>query len=114
MKNTEDVKPIREPQRPIWRTWKINVEKLSRMGYAILRTMAMLGPGGIRGKIVKGIVEGLTEGESGSVDGMFEKVVIEELVHGSSLICWNEGERHGLGGIYKMHRLVRRFIVAEM
>ncbi len=95
MKNTEDVKPIRESQRSIWTTWKISVEKLSEKGYSVLRTMAMLGPGVVREAIVKGIVGEFVEDAVESVDGMFEKVVIEELVHGSSLICRDEGEREG-------------------
>ncbi len=115
MRNTEEVKPIRDSQRSIWTTWKISVEKLSREGYAVLRVMAMLWPGGVGEAIVKGIVKEVTADERNSVGGMFQKVVIEELVHGSSLIRRNEGERAGdEGRMYRMHRLVRRFVVTEM
>ncbi len=40
--------------------------------------------------------------------------MIEELVQGSSLICQDELERGGERYIFRMHRLVRRFIVIEM
>ncbi len=115
MKNTEDVKQIRESQRSIWTTWKISVEKLSETGYAELQAMAMLGPCGVAEGIVKGIVKGLVADEEGSVDWVFRRVVIDEMVHGSSLVSRDEGESEGQEKcIYKIHRLVRRFILSDI
>ncbi len=86
MQNTEDAKPIRESQRSIWTTWKVSVGQMSEKAYSVLRSMAMLGPGGIGEAIVMGIVKGVTADEEGSVERMFQKNEIEELVCGSSLI----------------------------
>ncbi len=40
--------------------------------------------------------------------------MIEELVHGSSLICGDEGKESQQECIYRMHWLVRRFILSDM
>ncbi len=115
MKNTEEVKPIRESQRSIWTTWKISVRQLSEKAYAVLRTMAMLGPCGIAEAMVKRILKEIAADERGSVDWMFRSVVIGELVHGSSLIYRdNSGTGRQEGSVYRMHRLVRRFILSSM
>ena len=114
MKNTEEVKLIRESQKSIWTTWKISVEKLSQKGYAVLRVIAMLGQGGVGEAIVKEIVKGLARDEEGCVERMFRNVVVEELIHGSSLICRDEEGQRQEQWTYKMHRLVRRFIVSDM
>ncbi len=114
MKNTEEVKPIRDSQRSIWTTWKISVGKLSENAYAVLRSMAILGPGGVREAIVKRILKRVAADDEGSVDWMFPSIVIEELVHGSSLISRDGGETRRGDWMYRMHRLVRRFIVSDM
>ncbi len=111
MKNTEELRPIRKSQRSIWTTWRISVERLWRKAYAVLRAMAMLGEGGIGDAIVNGILKAVTEEEEGSVEGMFRNVIIEELVYGSSLVRWDDGEE---GYVYRMHRLVRQFILNSM
>ncbi len=60
-----------------------------------------------------GIVEGVAAGEGVGVETMFQKLVIEELVRGSSLICRDKGER-GEDWMYTIHTLVRRFILSDM
>ncbi len=113
MRNTDDVKPIRESQRSIWTTWKISVEQLSAKAYTVLRAMAMLGPGRVGEAIVTRIVNVVAADEGGSVDGMFEKIVIEELVQNSSLI-WRYTREGQERIMYRMHRLVQRFILSDM
>ncbi len=113
LRSTEDSKPIRESQRSIWTTWRISVERLSDKAYSILRAMAMLGPDGVEERIVKRIVKEVT-GEKSNVDRMFRSLVMEDLIHGSSLICRDEGEREQGGEKYRMHRLVRRFVVSDV
>ena len=115
MKNTEEMNPIRESQRSIWTTWKISVQQLSVKASTVLRAMAMLGSGGVEEAILKSILKGVAGDEGGYVGQVFRNIVIGELVHGSSLICRAEGEREGQEGrVYKMHRLVRRFILSDM
>ena len=117
MNKTEEVKPIQDSQRSIWTTWKISVQKLSEKACMVLRAMAMLGQGGIREALVKGILKAVTATEdgSGSVKVMFQNVVMKELMHGSSLIWRDKGEGKGEERwMYSMHRLVRRFILNDM
>ncbi len=115
MKNTEEVKPIRKSQRSIWTTWRIIVQKLSDKAYSVLRAMAMLRPGGVGEAIVIGIVKGVTGDERDSLKGVFQKVVVEELVQGSSLISQDKRERKGREGrMYRMHGLVRRFVIIDI
>ncbi len=115
MKNTDEVKPIQESQRSIWTTWQISVGHLSNEAYSVLRAMAMLGAKGVGEAIVKGIVIRITGDGAGSADRMFRTIVIEALVHGSSLIRRDEGERQGREGwMYRMHRLVRLFVLRKM
>ncbi len=107
MKNTEDMKPIRESQRSIWTTWKMSVGRLSGKAYGVLRAMAMLGAVGVEEAILKGIVKGFARDEEGIGELMFRNVVIKELIHGSSLIFRGEGERDGREGyMYRMLGLV--------
>ncbi len=113
MKNTLEMKPVRESQRSIWTTWRISVGQLSTEAYSVLLAMAMLGPGGVEDVIVKEIVKGVTGDEGGNIDRMFRNVVVEELAHGSSLVCRNEAEGRQEGWMYNMHRLVRGFILSE-
>ncbi len=113
MKKTEEVKPIQDSQRSIWTTWKINVKKLSGRACRVLQAMAMLGQGGIEKTIVDGILMALAADDDGKVQGMFRKVIVEELMHGSSLISHDErGEEERR--IYKMNRLVRLFVLNNM
>ncbi len=115
MKNTEEMKPIRESQRSIWTTWKMSVARLSGKAYRVLRAMAMLSPVGVGQAIVEGVVKRFAGDEGGSIELMFRNVVIKELIHGSSLIFQDEGERYGReGSRYRMHGLVRRFILSDM
>ncbi len=86
MNKTEEVKPIQDSQRSIWTTWKISVQKLSEKACMVLRAMAMLGQGGIREAIVKGILKTSTKDGSGNAKGMFQNVVMKELMHDLSLI----------------------------
>ncbi len=91
------------------------MRQLLKTAYAVLQAMALLGLGGVGEGIVRGIVKGAAGSEGDNVGRMFRKVVIEELVHGSSLICRDEGQREGQGGcLFAMHRLVRRFILSDM
>ncbi len=113
MRNTEEVKPIRESQRSIWTTWKISVGQLSGDAYEVLRVMAMLGPGGVGVPILEGILEGVAADAGRSVDWMFRNIVVGELIHGSSLICRYAGQGQE-GDMYRMHRLVRLFVVSDM
>ncbi len=77
--------------------------------------MAMLGAGRVGERIVKRIVGRVTGDEGSSLDRIFRKIVIEALVHGSSLICWDEGGRKGdVGWMYRMHRLVRLFVLTKL
>ncbi len=110
---TEDLKSIRESQRSIWTTWKIRVQKLSAKAYKALGAMAMLRQGGIEEEIAKSILKAATTGEGGSVEIMFETVIVKELMHGSSLIWCDGGEREG-SWVYRMHRLVRLFILKDL
>ncbi len=112
MKNTDELTVIRESQRSIWTTWKISVQRLSVRAYTVLRAMAMLGPAPVREAIVSRILKVSMADESGRVERKFRDVITEELVHGSSLICRDQGE--GRGDVYKMHRLVQRFILSDM
>ncbi len=117
MNKTEEVKPIQDSQRSIWTTWKISVQKLSEKARAVLRAMAMLGQGGIREAIVKGILKAATATEDGSSNFkvLFQNVVMKELMHGSSLIWRDKGEGEAEERwMYMMHRLVRRFILNDM
>ncbi len=109
----EDLAPIQESQRSIWTTWRISVDKLTGKAYTILRAMAMLGHGGIGVAVVNGILKAAAAVESGSVKVMFRKVIMKELMHGSSLVWRDEG---GAGGrsLYGLHRLMRRFILNDM
>ncbi len=68
---------------------------------------------------MKGIVKGIAGDKGASCDKIFLKSVIVELVHGSSLICLDKEEGAGEervqeGCIYRMHRLVSRFIVRDI
>ncbi len=113
----EEVRRIRELQRSIWTTWKISVEKISEKAYTVLRAMAVLGSAGVGKAIVKGILEAATANGDGVVEEMFRKVILEELMRGSALIWCDEGEGEGecqARRIYKMHRLVRRFVLSDM
>ncbi len=114
MNNTDQVKLIRKSQRSIWTTWKISVQQLSEKGSAVLGAMALLGPAGVGEGIMRRIVKQLEENEGSNVDRIFRKVVVGELVQGSSLIYWNKGERGKEECFYKMHRLVRRYILSGM
>ena len=111
MNKTEEVKLIQDSQRSIWTTWKISVQKLSGRACRVLRAMAMLGQGGIGETIVNGILRAATADGDVSVEGMFRKVIVKELMHESSLIWKGEGEGRNM---YRMHRLVRRFILNDM
>ncbi len=55
----------------------------------------------------------VTGDEGGSAEWMFRRIIVEELVHGSSLFCQDEGEVQE-GRVYTMHRLVRLFVVSDM
>ncbi len=121
----EEVNPILKLQRSIRVTWKINMSQLSAQTYAVLRAIAMLGLTSVGEAVMKGIVkiivkeaigdEGQDEPDEGStVEGTFEKIVIEELVNGSSLIR-RVGERERQeGSLFRMHGLVRRFVLGDM
>ncbi len=113
MEKAEDVKLIQDSLWSIWMTWKISAEKLSAEALNVLRAMAMLGQGGIREPIVKGILEAVAANGSGRVEGMFRKVIVKELMHGSSLI-WRDEEEREVKRMYRTHRLVRRFILNDM
>ena len=110
MMNTEDSIPIRESQRSIWTTWKISVDQLTPKAYTVLRAMAMLGEGGVEEKIVKEILRAAPEDEGSEIEDMFRKFIVEELGYGSSLVCCDGIEGH----VYRMHRLVRQFILNGM
>ena len=111
MNKAEELKSIRESQKSIWTTWKISVQKISEEAYTVLRAMALLGQGGIGEAILNGILKASTADGGGSVEGIFRKVIVKELIHGSSLIRCKEGRR---GNMYTMHRLVRLFILNDM
>ncbi len=113
MEKIEDMKPVQDSQRSIWTTWIISVEKLSMEALSVLRAMAILGQGGVEEPIVKGILEVVAADGKDRVTGTFRKVILKELIHGSSLIWRDEGEE-GERCTYGMHRLVRRFILIEM
>ncbi len=90
------------------------MEKLSENALTVLRGMAMLGKGGIGEGIVNGILEAATADGSVSVEKMFRKVIVKELIHGSSLI-WCNGEGRGEGKrIHRMHGLVQLFILSDV
>ncbi len=111
MNKTEELKSIRESQRSIWTTWKISVQKLSRKACTALQAMAMLGQGRIGEAIVNGILKAAAADGGGSVEGMVRNVIVKELMHGSSLI-WHDEEDGEERRVYRMHRLLRRFILA--
>ena len=113
MNKTEELKSIRESQKSIWTTWKISVEKLSGEARAVLRAMAILGQGDIREAIVNGILKAAVGDGGGGVAWMIQSVIVEELMHGSSLISRSRGEGQEKC-IYIMHRLVRLFILNDM
>ncbi len=113
MKNSEAPTAIRESQRSIWTTWKISVLRLSEEAYAILGAMAMLGQAPIDQTIVRRIMTAAMLHDRRTVKMMFSNVITEELVQGSSLICRDE-RRGQQKAMYRMHRLVRRFILNEM
>ena len=108
MKNSEELAPIRESQRSIWTTWRISVGRLSQKAYKVLRAMAMLGEGSIGEAIVNRMLQADIGNQGVSVEAVFRNVIVEELVYGSSLVRCDDG---GEGRVYRMHRLVRRFIL---
>ncbi len=113
MNEADELTSIRESQRSIWTTWRISVDKLSEKALTVLRIMSMLGQGGTGETIVNGILKATAADEDVDVKEMFREVIVKELIHGSSLICRDKGvgeERYK----YKMHRLVRLFILKEM
>ncbi len=115
MKKTEEMKPIQDWQRSIWTTWKISVQQLSAKAKMVLQAMAMLGQGGIGEATVNGILEATTADGGGSVERVFRKVIVEELMHGSSLIWCDEGGVEGGGRrMYRMHRLMQLFILSDV
>ena len=71
----------------------------------------MLGEGGVEEVIIEGILEAAKGDEEVNVENMLRNIIVEELVDGSSLICRDEGWK---GRVYRMHRLVRRFILDVM
>ncbi len=113
MNKTEELKSIRESQRSIWTTWKISVEKLSGNARTILRAMAMLGQGGIGEATVKGILKAGAADGGRSVEETLRDVIVNELMHDSSLIWRDETEGEGRR-MYMMHRLVRLFILNDV
>ncbi len=113
MHKTDDLKPIRESQRAIWTTWKINVRNLSGNANRILQAIAMLGQGGVGETMVNGLLKAAAADGGDSVEGMNQKIIVKELIHGSSLIWCDKAEGRGKWN-YGMHRLVRQFILNEM
>ncbi len=113
MENAGEVTPIQDTQRLIWTTWKINVEKLSGKAYRVLRAMAMLGRRGIGEVIVNGILEATGADGGGNVETMLRNVIVQELMHESSLIWCSEEDGEGKK-MYNMNRLVRQFILSGM
>ncbi len=111
MKNTDELMPIHKSQRSKWTTWKISVNRLSQKTNAVLRAMAIQGEGGIGEAIVSGILKAASEDEGCIVEVMFRNIIVEELVYGSSLVRWDDG---GEECVYRMHRLVQRFILDGM
>ncbi len=89
------------------------MEELSGKACTVLRAMAMLGQGAIGEAIVNGILQAYVADGGGSVEGMIRNVVVKELMHGSSLISCDEGDGKERR-VYRMHRLVRRFILSGM
>ncbi len=85
--------------------------RLSRKAYAVLQAMAMLGEGVVGEAIVNGILKVAAGEEKGSVEDMLRNVIVEELVFDSSLVRWDD---EGEGRVYRMHRLVRGFILDGM
>ncbi len=81
--------------------------EIVRQGAHRITSMAMLGSGGVADAIVKGVLKRVLADERVIVDQLLRNVVIEELVHGSSLICRNEGE----GYVNRLYRLVQEFIL---
>ncbi len=113
MNKTEELKSIRKSQRSIWTTWKISVQKLSGTACTALRAMAILGQGCIGEAIVNGILKAVAADGGSSVQGMFRNVIVKELMHGSSLI-WCDEKVGNERAMYRMHGLVRRFILGGM
>ncbi len=113
MNKTDEVKLIQDSQRSIWTTWKISVKILSGTACMVLQAMAMLGQGGIGEAIMNKILRAATANGGVTIEAMFRNVIKKELMHGSSLIWCDEGERQG-ACMFKMHRLVQRFILNDM
>ncbi len=115
MNKTNEVKQIRESQRSIWTTWKISVQKLSGKAYTVLQAMAILGRGGIGERMMNEILIEVAVDGDGTVGGMFRNIIAKELMHGSSLIWRDDGEgEEEERRMYRMHRLVRMFILKDL
>ncbi len=113
MQKTVDLTPMRESQRSVWTTWRISVQQLSEKANAVLRSMAMLGQVSVGEPILNGILKEVAGCTVGTTEGMFKNAMLQELVHGSSLIYCDD--RRGCEQRkYRMHRLVRRFILIDM
>lgn len=96
---------MREEQRGVLYTWKINVDALSSEAFSVLRTASMLG----NSLIPEDLFECIMKEEADVHEKRF--LVFNELVFGSSLLqrTQNGGEKY-----FETHRLVRFFILVEM
>ncbi len=93
MNKTEELKSIRKSQQSIWTTWKISVQKLLEKSSTVLRAMAILDQGGIGEVIVNKILKLATAYGDSNVKGTFRKVIVNKIMHDSSLIGTRKTEK---------------------